>query len=380
MIMVYGLISMMAILSLAMFSRHNTFLLSSERNRNRIVAFNMAEAGVDLAVTALAADINYAGTGFTSMSAGSMQGGYDVTVSIPNGFPENRLIRASGYAPGSTTTDRAYEARSITVYAQLGSYSYFDFAVFSKEGMQINGNPVIDSYNSTNGAYGGANVADNGDVGTNSIAAQSVAFIGNTVVKGDAEVGPNGNPNSVVYIGTNASITGNLTTSSGERDYQPTSTNAVSLGNLSLAGSTVQYLGAGTYRYSSISIGGNAQLVATGPVTIYVDGPVNLGGNGVVTQNNTPPNFLLYVTTDSTVKLSGNSAFYGGIYAPASPIQNSGNGALYGGLVSKTYDQTGNGAVHYDEALKDTGGSGSSGVSVVSWREENTAAWGTGTH
>lgn len=379
MIMVYGLISIMAILSLALFSRQNIFLLSSERNRNRLIAFNMAEAGLDRALTQLAVDPTYAGTGFNSMSSGPMEGGFDVTVSTPAGQPTYRLVTANGYAPSNTATTRGYETRRITAYAQLGNFSYFDFAVFSEEGMQINGNPVIDSYDSRNGPYGGANTAQNGDIGTDSVGSGTVALIGNATVKGDAQVGPNGNPNSVVSIGTNASISGSLSAATAERDYQPETTNIVSLGDLNIKGNTTQFLAAGTYRYSSFSIAGNGQLVATGPVVIYVDGPVNIAGNGVSTQNNTPPNFLLYVTTSDDVKLAGNGNFYGGIYAPASDVKNTGNGELYGAVVSQDYQQSGNGAVHYDEALRNTGGSSNAGVNLVSWREENTAAWGTGT-
>lgn len=379
MIMVYGLISIMAILSLALFSRQNIFLLSSERNRNRIVAFNMAEAGLDRAMTQLATDPTYTGTGFNSMSSGPMEGGYDVTVSTPAGQPTYRLVTANGYAPSNTATARGYETRRITAYAQLGNFSYFDFAVFSDDGMQLNGNATIDSYDSRNGPYGEHNRAENGDIGTDSIGAGTVRLTGNAMVKGDAQVGPNGDPASVVSTTGDASVTGVLSAAKEERDYQPQTTNIASLGALNIKGNTTQYLAAGTYRYSSFSIAGNGQLVATGPVVIYVDGPVSIAGNGVSTQANTPPNFLMYVTNNSDVSISGNGNFYGGIYAPASHISNTGNGEIYGALVADDYHQTGNGNVHYDEALRNTGGSSNSGVSLVSWREENTAAWGTGT-
>ncbi|HTL47363.1 MAG TPA: collagen-binding domain-containing protein [Verrucomicrobiae bacterium] len=376
-IMAYGLISALAIFSLALFSRNTSFLNSTERNQNKVVAFNMAEAGVDMAITQLATDTTYEGAAYSSMTSGPMQGGYDVTVTTPDNAPNTRLIVARGYAPDNVSTSRAYETRNITVYAEIGTQNMFDFAVFADQSLQLTGNATVDSYNSTVGAYGGANKASNGDVGTNSTGSSTVTLNGNATIKGDAQVGPNGNPASVISLTGNAAITGVKSAAPALKDFPTQSSNSASLGALTLSGNTTRVIGAGTYRFSSISITGNATLQATGPVDIYVDGPVKIAGNGISTQANTPPNFLLFVTTADDVQLSGNGNFYGGIYAPLSHVKNTGNGELYGAVVSDTYQQTGNGNVHYDEAMRDAGGVGSNGVSLVSWREENTAAWQT---
>lgn len=257
--------------------------------------------------------------------------------------------------------------------------SLFDFAVFADESMQINGNPVIDSYDSRNGAYGNGNTGANGDIGTNSTLSSTVNLIGNAEVNGDAEVGPGADPGSVVSIGPNASLNGNAAAASGLKDYPMPVTNAVSQGALSIAGKKTTTLAGGVYRYSSLSITGQGQLKALGPVEIYVDGPVQIAGNGIATQSNLPPNMIIYVTTSDEVKLAGNGNFYGAIYAPQSHVKNVGNGELFGAVVSNTYQQSGNGSVHYDEALSDAGANSPSGVSMKSWQEENTFSWGTGT-
>lgn len=376
----YLLISVMSIGAMATFARGTSYMNASERNKNRIVAFNMAEAGVDMALAELANDPAYAGTnGYNSLSTATVQGGYSVQVSTPPNAPQVRLIQATGFAPGNNAAARAYETRAVTVYAEIGSSALFDFAVFAERSMQINGNPVIDSYDSRNGAYGGANVAANGDIGTNSTANSTVSLVGNATVNGDAQVGPGATPSNVISIGPNAELNGNASAATAPKVFPMPVTTTVSQGDLKIAGKQTVTLGAGTYHYDSLSITGQAQLRAAGPVEIYVDGAVDVGGNGVATQANLPPNLIIYVTGSAGVKLHGNGAFYGAIYAPSSDVMNVGNGELFGAVVSNTYQQSGNGSVHYDEALSNVGGSTNAGISMKSWRENNTTSWGTGT-
>ncbi|OQA41017.1 MAG: hypothetical protein BWY49_00569 [Candidatus Omnitrophica bacterium ADurb.Bin314] len=135
----------------------------------------------------------------------------------------------------------------------------------------------------------------------------------------------------------------------------------------------------GTYHFTSMSITGNAKLVPTGPVSIYVDGTIKIAGNGIATADNRPPNLLLYATGNSSVSFSGNASFYGAIYAPNSTVSVSGNGRCYGAIIAKDYKNTGNGRIHFDEALKEIQGGSSGGITILAWQEQNTLLWGTGT-
>lgn len=373
-LMTYFVIAVISIFSLALFARNNVFLQTTERNQNRVVAFNMAEAGMDVAVKSIEDDTTFEGSGYTSLSTETVSGGYEVTVSQVEGNEAIRLIQSTGYAPDNTPTSRAYESRSVLSYAQIEEETYFDFAVFAKESMRINGNPLIDSYDSRDGAYGGANQGSEGDIGTNSTAASTVDLIGNATVRGDAMVGPSGDPSEVIDFTGHATISGTQSAMSSEKDYPAVTTNETSLGSLSIAGNTTYTLAGGTYHFSSIDIKGNGRLRLTGPAVIYVSGSVSIAGNGVSTSSNSPPNFILYVTTSNNVQISGNGNFYGGIYAPDSSVSVSGNGSLYGAVVSNTFQQSGNGNIHFDEALVDTGRTGESDVNVLSWWEDHTVA------
>lgn len=377
----FMLITMASIFSLALFFRGHGFFNAAERNQNRVIAFNMAESGVDLAIAELAEDNNYEGTGgYVSMTNESMRGGYSVQVCPPNcdGLeePENvnvRLISATGFSPSNDADARAYESRSTLAYVQISNSSLFDFAVFADEDMQINGNPDIDSYNSNDGAYDPATANSNGDIATNSTSSSTMDLIGNTTINGDLFVGVEGDPADVADLGPNVTVTGSQSSLDTELEYSvpDVPAGATELGAVRVSGNTTYTLPAGTYYLESLSITGNGMLEASGEVQIYVGGGVSIAGNGVSTSGNAPPNMLIFVTTDDSVSISGNGDLYAGIYAPNSDVSNGGNGEIYGAVVSKTYHQNGDGDVHFDEALNELEGNGGGEISLKAWTENN---------
>ncbi len=365
----YLLLSALSVVSLALFNRGTSFIQSSDRNKKKIIAFNMAEAGFDDAfykvknnvITSFPHNGNY-----TSMDYGNVQGGYTATITdMGNSI---KKIQVTGYSPAASSVTEAVESRTIVGYMQTASASSFNFGVFAKNSIQMSGNAHVDAYNSNDGSYGGSNVFNRGDVSTDSASAGTVMLSGNVQIKGDMITGVGSTPNSVVTMSGNAAITGSKTAATSAFNPQAMTTSVSSSGALSISGNTNYTLAAGTYNFSSISITGNGRLTATGAVKIYVSGSVSIAGNGISTSSSKPPNMIIYVTGTSNVSLSGNGNLYAGIYAPNSNVSNSGNGQLYGAVVSKTYQQSGNGSVHFDEALSDVqGGSGTN--SLLSWQE-----------
>lgn len=378
----YFLIAALAIFSLGLMFRGITFLQSSEKNRNNIVAFNMAEAGLDLAIGQLATSTTYGGSsGFVSMDTGNMEGGYSVVVCPPNctglSQPTNtnvRLIQSTGYSPSNDTTVRGYQERTVTGYVNIAPTSKFNYALFAGQAIAMSGNAQTDSYNSNNGAYGGSNIFSGGHVGSDGASGIVMALSGNAMIKGNAEIGPGGSTAANIGTSGNAVITGTKSVSTSTKNYQPETTTLPSSGALVISGNSTVTLAAGTYNYSSISVSGNGKLKTTGAVTLYVSGNVSISGNGVTTASNKPSNFLLYSTGTGSVSFSGNASFYGAVYAPKSAVTNSGNGEIFGAIVSKTYAQSGNGKIHFDEALKSGSTGSTSNVSALSWVEKNTAA------
>lgn len=382
-IVCYLIITLVAIFAFAYFARSNAFQIAAERNQNKLVAFNMAESAVDATLVELLEDINYPGTDrYTSLDTDFVKGGYTVTVTTPEDNENMRIIQATGYSPDNSTTSRAYQTTTITAYAETAPDSLFNFAVFADNSLTISTSATadvdIDSYDSRIGDYGGSNIGSNADIGTNSIDTNCIVIKGGaTTVKGDATIGPDGDIETAVDVHTRSIITGNKSSATEPQTLNEPSTDVPVSPAVNLTNSTLT-LTEGTYHYASLSITASGEIVTTGEVKIYVDGDVNIGGNGIVNEGS-PPNLVLYATGDSTVTLSGNSNFYGGIYAPNSLIKNTGGGSLYGAVVAEDYQQQGGGSVHFDEAMNDVAGLGSESVHVKSWREETSLAWNTGT-
>ncbi len=342
----YFIVAVISIISLAVFTRSHIYLQSSERNRNKVAAFNMAEAGLDSAMASLKTDTAYGGSsGYTALGTNT---GYAVSVCPPScdadmaqpADPNVRFIRAHGYAPGNITTERGYENRSTLSYVELDD-TPFEYGAFAETALTLNGTPLVDSYNSTVGDYGGANIGNEGDIASDG----AITLIGTPTVLGETIEDP----------GISCS---------------PVATGISSSGALTLNGSTNFQLPAGTYRFSSISITGNASLTLLGPVTIYLDGDANIEGNGIATSGNDPVNLLLIAAEATVISIGGGGSFYGAVFAPESAVAYSGTGDFYGAVIAKTYNQSGTSSLHFDVALKDVPGP-CIDVNLKSWREEN---------
>ena len=149
-------------------------------------------------------------------------------------------------------------------------------------------------------------------------------------------------------------------------DYQFSSIR-ISGGTLTLNGTVRIYL----TDSHSLTISGGGSLAVNGQLELYTTGDCNVGGNGIVNDSELPSNLIVYSTYETAGEsdgftLSGNAAFYGAVYAPNANLKVSGDGDIYGSLVGKTAAVTGNGDIHYDEALQDLGGGE---YTVSGWKE-----------
>ncbi len=377
---VYLILALATVFSVAYFSRCVVFVQANERNIHKTVAFNMAESGIDWAISQLTSDMEYAGTSaYVPLDTNFMKGGFTVSVTKDVTHPKIRIIQANGFAPSNDPTQRGYQTSSLLAYVQSGSSSTFLTGIFATDSIHMSGNARTDSYDSRNGAYGGSNVAYNGGIETNATDQKKVTLSGNVMIQGDAIVGPTETPSSVVSKSGNAIITGSISSNSAPVIFSDAVAPVSASGELNLSGNTKYYLMPGTYHYTSMSITGNAQLIPTGAVSIYVDKTIQIAGNGIATSDNRPPNFLLYATDSSSVSFSGNASFYGAVYAPNSTVSISGNGKCYGAIIAKDYQNTGNGLIHFDEALKEIQGTSAGEITILAWQEKNTLMWGTGT-
>jgi Tfp pilus assembly protein PilX len=404
----YLLISVFSIFSLALFSRGTVFVQTTERSKHRMVAFNMAEAGVDFALAQIAQDSSY-GIGqtlpYVNMSTNTVSGGYQIAITDPS--PSVRQITVSGFAPSNNIAQRGFAKRDITTYLQTGGapFTMFEYAVFGANQVKINGSIWSDSYNSNNnnGAYHFSYTTGNGTIATNGSTTNSIDFFGSGSIYGDLIAGPGSNLSTAISVeGSLAFGPGNSMMAAAEaKNYQPATTNVISVGALEVnshtgtaegdtaltsaclsTGFKTCTLQAGqTYHFDSLKLkdGASLDFSGTGQTKIYVDGKLEIKDSSVSTPGNRAPN-LLFMSSGDKVSLTPTSALYAGIYAPNAKIETKGSATVYGALIGDKYDLDGSTTIHFDEALRDEQGSSGSGSGnqMLSWRDGTTAAWGVG--
>jgi len=284
----------------------------------------------------------------------------------------------------------------------------------------ISGSRTINGDISTTGATSSTiNISGsgsiNGDVRVSGTSAGAINISGSTQVNGDAATGPGGTvvlsgsstvsgsttqnqsietpepgkslppvsvPSSLTSLGygVNGVGTDGLWTKTGSGPTTPIPGGNWKLKRIKLTGSsslTIGTAGMETNIYLTGDTGdsmlqtGSSQITCLGKVTFYVDAKVQSSGSGIWNQENTPPNLLIYGTsTCSDVKLTGSTAFYGAVYAPAADVHVTGSNASYGAFIGKTIDASGNVGFRYDEALGAIGGGAPSGYTVVYWEEK----------
>ena len=76
-----------------------------------------------------------------------------------------------------------------------------------------------------------------------------------------------------------------------------------------------------------------------------------MAGQGIVNATGLPTSLQIFSASTGTIKLAGQADFYGAIYAPGAYIQYTGQAEIYGAIVGDVIHTSGQGVIHYDEAL-----------------------------
>ncbi|HTL39172.1 MAG TPA: hypothetical protein VL326_38855 [Kofleriaceae bacterium] len=271
----------------------------------------------------------------------------------------------------------------------------FDFAIFAKDGIHIQGNAGTDAWNSTNGTYAATKNCDDADIGTNSSSSGAVYIQSNaTMVCGDGLSGAGSNP-SLVFTGngniggttaaqsTNQSLA-NVTVPplSAASPFSPSSTNSNttltpnrSYGTVSCKNGSLT-LSAGTYVVQNLSLTSNCELkLSSGPIAFYFTGTLDMQAGVIANSTGVPANLVFYGgPTATTVSMQGGASAYYAMYAPTAACSLQGNVDMYGAIVCDSAEVQGNAHVHYDLALRTMGGGGFACSAVETSRATPIAA------
>jgi hypothetical protein len=346
---------------------------------------------------------------------------YQVTMS--NVFAgSNVFIYARGYVPGPSGS-------SLTRIVRVGAQPRLTFPVKAPmivmQSYNANGNNVnTDSFDSTKAPYNPATAGTNGDVVCFTTNANSIA-IGNGNVHGSVRTPPGGKQGVTATIGSNGSVGDAAWVDGGSKGFETghfrddfsmaelpdaAKPNVAFLPALVVAGKAPDgltydtLLPSGNWQISSLTgslyvgqsntvlyVTGNINISGSGTanngvaapgiylapgasLTIYMAGAsTSISGNGIANTSGDAKRFAYYgLPSNTSISLSGNSSFFGSIYAPEADFYLKGGGNtstndFTGSSITKTTTMGGNYNFHYDEGLGTISALG--GYDPISWQE-----------
>jgi hypothetical protein len=352
-------------------NKMNAYAYWTEGQGNTVLP--SAKANADFAVIGIPVQTS---TGLGNIVTGGVNSGtYSVEITPPYQGRGTYTLRSTGIHGTGTRG-----ITTIVVPDNLGNA--FRFGLFGDQGITGSGGIFTDGYSSSKGSYanqaihnanGKAYADPTGSIATN----HGITLSGNASVFGDATPGPGldgtlTRSGNAMVLGSSAPAT--LPVVNAPQSYAPP---IPAEGDIKLTGQGTTTITDGTYRYGSISTSGQTTLALSGNVTLYVDGNIDVSGGstlmllpgakvkiyqssagsiqitggGLVNTSQIPGNFRVYSASTSTVDISGNSDFYGAVYAPQAFFKPSGGEAFFGAFVSNGVQITGGGTFHYDEDL-----------------------------
>lgn len=178
-------------------------------------------------------------------------------------------------------------------------------------------------------------------------------------------------PGSGTVDGTNYSFVVNQTNmhlssvslSGSQKIIVTTNTTLEIDGDVKLSGATYIYIQPGNavtlIVNGDIDMSGQSYINVTtnASLTLYGNGQkTNLSGQGLINNGGYATNFVYYGSTNNTsVSLSGGSAFVGLVDAPEAAVSVSGGSRIIGSVIANTFTGTGGFSLSYDEASKNFG-------------------------
>ncbi len=261
-----------------------------------------------------------------------------------------------------------FEKVTISAQAIAGLRSGGCGPIFGDEKVVVSGSSITDSYDSNSGVYVSSAAGDKGSICSNG----PITLSGNITINGNATPGPESevtlsgqatvtgstSPASTAFtvptidMGSAGSVNDNNTiglTSSGKNPLD-------SSNDFSISGQDTITLNSGVYYFKSVSMSGGSEVrinASSGPVVIFVTDSLSVSGQGFLNLSAIPADLQIFVT-GSSANYSGGSDFFGVILAPAASLTISGNAGYFGAAIANDVTLSGEGAIHYDEALEST--------------------------
>ena len=376
----------LAVLSLSLFAMVGSSNKANRGSREQLNARYVSQAGLSVALMKLSS-----GAEVAEVNLGSEQ--------QPVGFGDATFwvsaedLGGNVYGLTATGVENNVGSRLELVLREVTD-SLYVWAAFGDEGLTLDSNAQVDSYNSDLGSYASQDVngsgsssyaLTNGNVGSNN----NVSADSNVKVHGDATPGPGG----TATVTGNAVVTGSTAPASDLVDMPdidlpslPSMGDMVfdshgwgpfdsfipsgswHFGNTRVTADDLLIKGPATLVFDSFEMRANSGVVVDatdGPVDIYVIGDFVMNSNtSFSSETHTPADLSIHLLSDNVINpqldvdldyvdFESNAKLYGTIYAPNASVEINSNFELFGSLVARRVHLDSNARVHFDEALLD---------------------------
>jgi hypothetical protein len=249
----------------------------------------------------------------------------------------------------------------------------FESAIHTKEDLILDNSAAVDWYN-----YG--NDGSSNRVSTNSKMPGAVSMANSATIKGDVCVGEGGDPDEVIELKSDATITGS--TGSMADKWEPPSVTVPQWLQSSPSGGTIKNSTTinSSGKYDGIDLGNGKGIQIEGDVVLYIEGDVTLGNSAEI-QIDKNSSLIMYVSgnfeeknsstlnnqtadpkklqirgldTCKSMRFKNSSTLYGTVYAPDAEVILDNSADTYGAVVGKRFEQKNSATFYYDASLKDT--------------------------
>jgi hypothetical protein len=252
----------LSIIGVSVLSLNLGQLTVTAHDRQSLIAFNAADAGVVRAIWRLNQNAYYLGE-----SAAVGGGEYNVAVETPLGYPGSRIITSTGFYPNMANPTLR---RKIVANAELRPSHAFDFAILANSGITLEDNVRIDStpLSGQGNIHSNSNIMAEDDVYVDGMATAvgSVQSSGGSTFTQGAQDGAE----TVVFPAVDSAVLKAQAQANGE-----------TWGNVVVQGTTVTTLTG--LIHGNLRIEDHAQVTFSG--VVYVEGNIDIGDRSTITGN-----------------------------------------------------------------------------------------------
>lgn len=372
---ILSLILMVALLlsmgSLALITISTQARLRTVKNVSKVSARFAADAGIERTLYLMNQDLE-AGTWMLDdvptydcepLTAGD--GTY--TVSCTGNLADGYVVTSVGKANGQTKT--------IQVTIALTSPVAEDFAIYSKESIEMKSTSKVSGFNSSD-------LSDNDvavKIGTESVADGAIDLKSGSTVDGDIVIGAGGDPDSVIKSKSSVTINGEVLYLPPYYSLETPVPPDYTASQGSISGDNIILTSSDSGKYNSITIDNHGTLLIDEDVTLYVTGNISLkydaelevdsdasltlyfdgdidadNSSGINNTSEVPANVRLYGTgTNQNIDIKNNADLYAVVYAPNADMTVHNKVDAYGSFIVENFELKNGGEVYYDEALKE---------------------------